>query len=519
MNYILIKYLCFFFGVFLSNLLFCQNTDKIIETQKLLDISTSDTVRYKLFLDAAKQSLDREPYLSMKYLDSAELITQKTPMPNSYTWINSLRGQIEYRMTDYKKALEYYIKIDSALKTDYPVMKGFNYLQMSNVYSSLELYDNATLYITKSDSIFKSINHTEYDISIRINKALILSSQKKLNLSLDILNDLESKIIQPDDKLIVFNNIAQIHLDNKNFEKSLLYFLKSKQIADSINNQYALSIINNNIADLYMESGNITEWKNFSAKAIEQAKKIGNSKLLIDLYYNEYKYFKETGNLKDAIQMLESYSEVNKRFSTEKLQNEIQIITARNNYLIEKEKVAMAKLKNDAAESRMKYWIFSTILFAAFSIITLFFFFGRQRAYKKLLEKNKEVISESKPIVKTEFDDSSIELYNKFIELLDKKQIYLDPDLSLTSIAGQLGTGFNKLSKLINYFSGNNYSDLINQYRIKHAQKLLSDSKYSKYSIAGIAEMSGYKTRAAFNLSFKKITGLTPSYYQKNINN
>jgi len=41
----------------------------------------------------------------------------------------------------------------------------------------------------------------------------------------------------------------------------------------------------------------------------------------------------------------------------------------------------------------------------------------------------------------------------------------------------------------------------------------MGEEKYQSYSIEGIATSVGFKTKSVFNISFKKFTGVTPSYY------
>jgi AraC-like DNA-binding protein len=44
----------------------------------------------------------------------------------------------------------------------------------------------------------------------------------------------------------------------------------------------------------------------------------------------------------------------------------------------------------------------------------------------------------------------------------------------------------------------------------------LLDKQLDHYSIEGIASMCGFSTISTFNTNFKRITGVTPSYYREN---
>lgn len=56
----------------------------------------------------------------------------------------------------------------------------------------------------------------------------------------------------------------------------------------------------------------------------------------------------------------------------------------------------------------------------------------------------------------------------------------------------------------------------MNEYRINLACERLADREgFGQYSMNGIGESVGFRSSATFTTVFKKITGITPSVYQK----
>ena len=98
--------------------------------------------------------------------------------------------------------------------------------------------------------------------------------------------------------------------------------------------------------------------------------------------------------------------------------------------------------------------------------------------------------------------------------LMDEKKPYLDNSLKIQHLAEQLNVSTHQLSQVINSVLHQSYSDLINQYRIEEAKKLLLDPGY-KEKILSIAFDVGYSNKATFNIAFKKIAGTSPSEYRK----
>ena len=103
---------------------------------------------------------------------------------------------------------------------------------------------------------------------------------------------------------------------------------------------------------------------------------------------------------------------------------------------------------------------------------------------------------------------------NRAIEM---DQVHKMPNISLRGLAKELIINPNALSQVINENFNQNFPDFINTLRIKEAKNLLTPSNdYLK--IASIASDCGFNTLSAFNVAFKKNTGLTPSEYRSQLN-
>lgn len=100
-------------------------------------------------------------------------------------------------------------------------------------------------------------------------------------------------------------------------------------------------------------------------------------------------------------------------------------------------------------------------------------------------------------------------------EMVEKDKIYLDPELTLGKVAGEIGIPAGYLSKLINEEHGKSFPDFINQYRIEEVKRRLKDPRYDTLSIFGVALEVGFNSKSSFNAAFKNVTGMTPSDYKK----
>jgi len=93
---------------------------------------------------------------------------------------------------------------------------------------------------------------------------------------------------------------------------------------------------------------------------------------------------------------------------------------------------------------------------------------------------------------------------------------YLDPNLSLESVANEIGLSKSYLSRIINAELQTNFNDYVNSFRVAEAKNLLLNPQFSNYTLVSIGLEAGFNSKTTFNTVFKKQTGLTPSQYRKN---
>lgn len=107
-------------------------------------------------------------------------------------------------------------------------------------------------------------------------------------------------------------------------------------------------------------------------------------------------------------------------------------------------------------------------------------------------------------------------LLNRITTILDDVEVISQPDFSLASLADRAGSNIKYVSWVINEAYGKNFKTLLNERRIREACRRLSDSEhYGNVTIQAIYEGVGFNYAASFIQAFKKVTGMTPSVYQR----
>ena len=108
---------------------------------------------------------------------------------------------------------------------------------------------------------------------------------------------------------------------------------------------------------------------------------------------------------------------------------------------------------------------------------------------------------------------TSLQLSEQLSQIIEKEELFKQPDLRVSDIAARLATNRTYISAIIKSLSGENFSDMINGYRVRHAQKLMKE--HPEMSVTEIAEESGFSSRSAFYRNFKEMTGLSPAEWKK----
>jgi AraC-like DNA-binding protein len=101
----------------------------------------------------------------------------------------------------------------------------------------------------------------------------------------------------------------------------------------------------------------------------------------------------------------------------------------------------------------------------------------------------------------------------KLLRLMDEEKPYLEPGLSLASLAWRLHTNASVLSQLINTGTNHNFNDFVNQYRVEEFNRQVSNPANAHLSQLGIALNCGFNSKATFNRAYKKWVGVTPTEY------
>jgi AraC-like DNA-binding protein len=119
--------------------------------------------------------------------------------------------------------------------------------------------------------------------------------------------------------------------------------------------------------------------------------------------------------------------------------------------------------------------------------------------------------SKAESMVGLEFD----RLYLRIKELFEKEKLFKDSELKMNDLALRLGTNRTYVSRLIHERTNKSFCDFVNDYRVIHAEELLSSPNEFSLSIEKVAFESGFSGISSFYRAIVKKNGIPPGKYRK----
>lgn len=144
-------------------------------------------------------------------------------------------------------------------------------------------------------------------------------------------------------------------------------------------------------------------------------------------------------------------------------------------------------------------------LIALFSFVAAYYILFRPELMGPTSRKKEKRLS----------DSTLSQLKNKLQELMMKEKSYLDPELSLTSLAQQMSIKEKELSELLQEGFASSFYAYVNEFRIKEVKQMLIDPENDRYTNFALAQRAGFSSKSTFFHLFKKHVGMTPGAFKK----
>ncbi len=354
--------------------------------------------------------------------------------------------------------------------------KGFEYMQAARDSArKLPAPSNALVYaLTKSSILYLRSEQTK-QAEIFLNEALPLAL--KTNNTRQLTH-------------IYFLLGDMFNAKEDSIPQAITYYYKAIALAEKYRYKYYLPFIYHNLFNIYFSNNQFDSSYKFQQKYMEVFRKKHNREMNIQIARLSAKY-----QIEQKVEVIDDLTIIN---------NQKKVIIA----------------------NQKRFIILLVVAIIAIGTLLAFIYYQLRKIKKahwklsqntiELNKKNKEIAGLKKK------RDHQLEiihddLKNKLEELFENQEICIQKDITLNSTALALKTNTSYLSGLINQDYKCNFNQFVNKYRIEKACEYLSDKKKNIYTIEGIGEMVGFKSKSVLNQAFKDATGITPSTFRNNI--
>lgn len=465
-----------------------------------------------------------------------------------YMWLRSLFNVADaYRIfeRDYEQAFKYYLEVAARLEhvsqREFP-WKLFMYREIADFYYSFREYKDATVFYRKiaedSDVTYKN-NHRLYPALNGL--ALCYRHAEQYDRSDSCFLQILSMSAPCEEDRYVWEGIAgggigYNHYLRGDMEKALSWMEPALAKMKRPNDDSYTSNLAVNIANIYLGRNDIHQAEKYLNIALDYFNRTRIPEKNSNLLQAMARYHSLKGNRREATAYLDSSLRATKKegeaYSGLVLRRVEQQLRAVDQRLYEKE-LFTEKLRSTYYK-RTAFWVSSTLAVILLLALLLFIYYHRTRqAYHELVRRSQQWANVStdeekaaelcpdadsdktSPVLSPNVADRTI--MEKIEQLMEEKRLFTNADLSLNTLATELGLDRRHVSNAINVCTNKNFFSYLNEYRVKEAIRLLSVADKLNLTIDSIAFDSGFNDRRTFHRVFKQFTGLTPGAFKESL--
>jgi len=326
------------------------------------------------------------------------------------------KGDLDKSISDYLAAL----KIDEQLKDSVGISSDL--MNIGSVYFNLNKYNQALQYYQESYKLNGLIKDTVEMSTALSNIGAIYLKQNELELGLEAFKECLIVSKEPRIRANLYQNIAHIYIENKDYENSLINLQKALNISEQNGLKFNEAKIANAMANNYSLSGQSKLAIEYAERALELSKELGAKEVVEHSYQHLSSFYADLNNYERAYHYRLKYidvhdtiynersneiiAEMQTKYDSEKKEKENELLRVQGK--IDELEIGKKdeELKLEATRRNVLYGgIAIALLIAAFIFNRL----RVTRRQKLLIQEQKKAVEEQKEIVEeknTEITDS-----------------------------------------------------------------------------------------------------------------
>ncbi|MCF8297784.1 MAG: tetratricopeptide repeat-containing sensor histidine kinase [Saprospiraceae bacterium] len=310
-------------------------------------------------------------------------------------------GNSYFLLSDFDKAFEFYIRA-SKLYEDLGDENGYAMAISSTgfVYRSKNEFDKAiqnyeiALEIWERKNDFTGITSTLNNMGVVY---LQMKDYEKANEYFLKSLELHKTNNSPEHKLLnLYNNIANAYSGLKNYKEALKNYNDALRISKSINNKYAISVIQVNMAGIHLDLKNYSNALLYSDSALTVAKEISAVGMMYNCYEKFAAIYSEKGDYEKALVYKEQYYTLKDSVFTEESSKRIEELEVKYDTEKKEKKITIQDLEIKKKENQNLFLFIIASLVLIIAIIVIFQYRIKIRRNNELKQANQKLIESEK---------------------------------------------------------------------------------------------------------------------------
>ena|GEM_PF-3763852 len=490
--------------------------------KKLSELSGKEKLAY--YSEVIKKLEGNSVVLSERILQDA--IEDSKAQNDSLRLIRFHRsmGGVQHRLSQYESSsTHFYRSIEYAREFGDEVELNKSKVSMTSVYLYNREYDRGITNLKEAIDFLKNRDENEVLGIAYSNLANLYREKGEFDLAIAFGKEAIKIQLKTKDKrhlAISYANLGSVYSYQNRFKEGLVYLDKANEVLTSLNSRMELTFLYLEYSKVHQKQEAYSQAGIYANLALELARNEKSldfqARALNQLALIDYEQRKFETSIEYLIQQMVLQGDINKDLQSKKVRETSAVYSV---YEAERRSV---KLKHQVTLEKNR---FKLMLIVAIAVSLLFvlmiIMWARIRAKNRVLfEQSIKRMPPTLEKVKVELEDDSEKyekLYKDILVQFEEKKVYLDSTLTMGMLSDVVRSNSNYVSKSINVYFGSNFNSMINFYRVNEAKVLIENGALATYTMETIAAKCGFTSLSVFNRSFKKETGITPTYFNKSL--
>ncbi len=447
--------------------------------------------------------------------------------------LNNL-GFIYKNQGNFDKALEYYNRsYEISRKMAQESWMAIDLNNIGNVYIHWEKYDLAKAHQLQAIDIYKKIaDRASLEVSLN-NLAYIYQQTGQYDSAMILFKEsaaIARELGRTGNEAVRKINIGMLYYHMGEYDQAITYVKEGLETNRELGFKISVAGALQNLGMIYLAKGDLLNSKNSLDEALKLASELNAGIILEKIYEGRSKLFERLGRHREALEQYRLYTSVKDSLFTERSQEKLAEMQARYETKKKQQQIELLVKDNQLQKTELRKKQITLVslsggifILALSAMIIGLMYAQKSRANRKLVEKNLELMKKEDEVKESPGgrpglpDDEKARIVSGLEILMKKEKAFTYKQLTLSELSARLNTNTAYLSRLINEHYHMNFSNFLNGYRVREAQKMFAGNQHRAMTLEGIAESVGFQSRSTFNAAFKKITGVTPSVFIKNL--